>query len=177
MKEIVLYGVILMIICAIAAGALAYVYIQTQKIIAMQKEKEKLQALQEILPLAKHFDNISNVPEPKDKMVKIIGIYEGKNNNQKVGKVVELIIRGYSSDINLLVGIDTLGKITKVKIISQQETPGLGAEITKDEFLNQFIGKSSPNMELKKDIQPVTGATISSRAVLRAVKEALVIKD
>ncbi|MCX7845164.1 MAG: RnfABCDGE type electron transport complex subunit G [Dictyoglomaceae bacterium] len=176
MKEIITYGLILMIICAIAAGALAYVYNQTQRVILMQKEKEKFQALQEILPLAKHFENINDIPKPKDKMVKIVGIYEGKNDNQKVGKIVELIIRGYSSDINLLVGLDSSGKITKIKIISQQETPGLGAEITKNEFLDQFIGKNSPNMELKKDIQPITGATISSRAVLRAVKEALSIK-
>lgn len=176
MKEIIIYGLILMIICAIAAGALAYVYNQTQKVIAMQKEREKIQAFQEILSLAKHFDKVDNIPQPKDKLVKILGIYEGKNDNQKVGKVIELSIRGYSSDINLLVGLDISGKITKVKVISQQETPGLGAEITKDEFLNQFIGKNSPNMELKRDIQPITGATISSRAVLRAVKEALSIK-
>ncbi len=173
MKEIITYGLILMIICAIAAGALAYVYNQTQRFILIQKEKEKLQALQEILPLAKHFDKINNIPKSKDKLVKIIGIYEGRNNNQNVGKVFELSIRGYSSDINLLVGLDDSRKITKVKIISQKETPGLGAEITREEFLSQFIGKNSPNIELKKDIQPVTGATISSRAVLRAIKEVL----
>lgn len=173
MKEIITYGLILMIICAIAAGALAYVYNQTQRVILMQKEKEKLQAFQEILPLAKHFNKINNIPKSKDKLVKIIGIYEGKNNNQNVGKVFELSIRGYSSDINLLVGMDNSRRITKVKVISQNETPGLGAEITREEFLSQFIGKNSPNIELKKDIQPITGATISSRAVLRALREVL----
>lgn len=176
MKEIITYGLILMIICAIAAGALAYTYVQTQKVIALQKEKEKIQALQEILPMAKHFDKIIGLPTPKDKLVKILEIYEGKNDNQRVGKVIELSIRGYSSNINLFVGLDNEGKITKVKVISQQETPGLGAEISKDKFLEQFVGKDSPNLELKKDIQPVTGATISSRAVLRAVKEALSLK-
>jgi|YelNatPaOPRAMG01_1025707.scaffolds.fasta_scaffold00897_12 electron transport complex protein RnfG len=173
MKEIITYGLILMIICAIAAGALAYTYVQTQKVIALQKEKEKFNALHEILPLAKHFDKVENIPKPKDKLVKILEIYEGKNNNQKVGKVIGLSVRGYSSDIHLFVGIDNFGKITKIKVISQQETPGLGAEVSKDSFLNQFIGKDSPNIELKKDIEPVTGATISSRAILRAVKEAL----
>ncbi|MGB9856680.1 MAG: RnfABCDGE type electron transport complex subunit G [Dictyoglomaceae bacterium] len=176
MKEIITYGLILMFICAVAAGALAYTYIQTQKVIAFQKEKEKNQALQEILPMARHFDKVSNLPTSKDKLVKILEIYEGKNDNQTVGKVIELSVRGYSSNINLFVGLDIKGKITKVKVISQQETPGLGAEISKDKFLDQFIGKDSPNLELKRDIQPVTGATISSRAVLKAVKEALSLK-
>ncbi|PMQ02088.1 MAG: NADH:ubiquinone oxidoreductase [Dictyoglomus sp. NZ13-RE01] len=176
MKEIITYGLILMLICAIAAGALAYTYIQTQKVIAQQKEREKLQALQELLPNAKEFEKVSNLPTPKNKLVKIFDIYIGKNNDKFIGKVFEVSIRGYSSDINLMIGIDSSGKIVKVKVISQQETPGLGANIVKDEFLSQFIGKSSPNLEIKRDIQPVTGATISSRAVLNAVKEVLSLK-
>jgi electron transport complex protein RnfG len=90
------------------------------------------------------------------------------------GKAIAVSPRGYSNTINLLVGIDARGKVIGIKVLGQQETPGLGANIVKPEFLKQFIGKSARDpIEVKNDIDAITGATISSRAVCKGVREAL----
>jgi electron transport complex protein RnfG len=90
------------------------------------------------------------------------------------GKAIAVSPRGYSSAINLLVGVDARGKVIGIKVLSQQETPGLGANIVRPEFLKQFIGKSARDpIEANKDIDAITGATISTRAVCSGVKEAI----
>jgi electron transport complex protein RnfG len=90
------------------------------------------------------------------------------------GKAVSVSPRGYSGPINMLIGIDKSGKIVGIKILSQTETPGLGANVVKPKFLNQFIGKTGNDpIEPRKDIDAITGATISSRAVCSGVKQAL----
>ena len=90
------------------------------------------------------------------------------------GKAVSVSSRGYSGPINMLIGIDKSGKIVGIKILSQTETPGLGANVVKPKFLNQFIGKTGNDpIEPRKDIDAITGATISSRAVCSGVKQAL----
>jgi electron transport complex protein RnfG len=80
-----------------------------------------------------------------------------------------------------MIGVDTAGVIQGMKILSQAETPGLGAKITEVKygdkwpwFQHQFIGKKGDNLQVDKDggeIKSVTGATISSRAVTKAVRE------
>ena len=75
-----------------------------------------------------------------------------------------------------MVGIDKNNKITGIEVISQQETPGLGAKIKESSFLQQFIGKTLEELKIKKDggkIDAVTGATISSRAVTNGVRQAI----
>ena len=90
------------------------------------------------------------------------------------GRAIPVSARGYSGSINMMVGVDKAGKVIGVKILKQTETPGLGANVVKPEFLNQFIGKSiNDPIEPKKDIDAITGATISSRAVSKGVKDAL----
>lgn len=173
MKNFLRYGFLLMIICGIAAGVLAFTYENTQKVIALNKIKEKEKVLKELLPEASEFIKVSNIPKVKDSLVKIHEVYMGKNGNTKVGTVWEVSTQGYSSEIVALIALNSKKEIERIKIISQQETPGLGTEITKEDFLKQFSGKNEPNLEIKKNIIPVTGATISSSAVVRVVNEVL----
>jgi len=63
------------------------------------------------------------------------------------------------------------GKITGIKVVKHAETPGLGANAESDKFTNQFIGKEN-NLVIKEDIDSLTGATITSRAVTEAVNSA-----
>jgi electron transport complex protein RnfG len=67
-------------------------------------------------------------------------------------------------------------KVSKVKVIYQGETPGLGTLIENDRFLDQFVGKDRQSAKLKVDggeIDALTGATISSRAVAGSVSGVL----
>lgn len=90
------------------------------------------------------------------------------------GKAILVSPYGYAGNIDMLVGVGADGEIKGIKILRQRETPGLGANITRQNFLFQFIGKSARDpLEPKKDIDAITGATISSRAVCAGAREAL----
>lgn len=144
MGKILKLATILAIFCVISAGGLAYVYIFTQPKIESNSKIALENSKREVL---------------------------GKDNK---GTAVAVSPRGYSGPIEMMVGIDPQGKVKGLKILNQRETPGLGANIVKPGFLNQFIGKSQKDpLEPKSDIDAITGATISSRAVCQGVKEAL----
>jgi electron transport complex protein RnfG len=87
-----------------------------------------------------------------------------------IGYVVEGFGKGYSSYIHILASVDKDFIVQKISILGHGETPGLGDEIEKDYFLDQFKGKSADNLvvikgETQDKIQAITGATISTRAV------------
>jgi len=67
-----------------------------------------------------------------------------------------------------MAGMDVQGKITAIKVLSQNETPGLGSQVSGLSFTSRFSGKSIPDLE---NIQAITGATISSGAVIDSVKK------
>ena len=83
---------------------------------------------------------------------------------------------GYGGPIDILVGMELDNALRGVQIVSQKETPGLGAKITKATFLDQFVGQDGETLALTKDggtIDAITGATISSSAVVEAIKDAI----
>jgi len=101
-----------------------------------------------------------------------------------VGAVLPLTAReGYGGDIDLLLGIDSAGKVTAVRAIAHNETRNLGAAIDRDNsrWLEQFRDKTfdepeAANWQLRRDggaSDGITGATVTSRAVIDAVREGL----
>jgi electron transport complex protein RnfG len=83
--------------------------------------------------------------------------------------------KGYSSVIETLAGIFLDEKISAIKVISLNETPGLGMRVTEDKFISQFKNQDALSLS---DVQAITGATISSRAVINSVmKKAQEIKE
>ena len=84
--------------------------------------------------------------------------------------------QGYGGEISILVGINSNFTVKKITIIANTETPGLGTKISENFFIDQFAGLTSSEISLAKDggkIDAVTGATISSQAVVNAVKNQL----
>jgi electron transport complex protein RnfG len=160
MFKILKMGAILMLFCAISAGGLAYVYSLTKPQIDLFAKQNFENALLQVLAA----DNFKQQGE----------YYIGSRGGKIAGFVFMESIRGYAGPIRLLVGTDLTGRVTGIKILEQKETPGLGINITGDHFLKQFIGKKSEDsIQPKKDIDAVTGATISSRAVCMGVRQAL----
>jgi len=98
-----------------------------------------------------------------------------------------LSTEGYSGTIRLLIGIDEGQHIRGVRVISHQETPGLGdkIEIKKSDWMTQFTGKSLNNpktsmWKVAKDggtFDQFTGATITPRAVVSAIRETLQLHE
>ncbi len=114
----------------------------------------------------------------------IKAIYRISNQRQPAATVLEATTnRGYNGTIRILVGIDVLGTVTGVRILEHRETPGLGDSIASShsDWVYSFNGKSLNNplidqWSVKKDggqFDQLTGATISPRAVVSAVKQSL----
>lgn len=168
-KELIKYGALLMGICACSGLLLSAVYKLTEKRIEKQKILEERLASQEVLPEATTFKKEKREGETIE-----IGFRDGK----KVGEVYLVTTRGYSGEIKLKVGVDLEEKITGIKILESLETPGLGAKIKEKKFLEQFKGKEKDGLYLKKkepsgEIDSITGATISSSAVVDAIRKKL----
>jgi electron transport complex protein RnfG len=103
--------------------------------------------------------------------------YVATSSGRPVAYIASTSGKGYSSHIQMLVSLDKAMKIKDVKILHQQETPGLGDQIEDRKlFLDQFRGKGLLQLvlikaETKENIQAISGATISSRAVNNGVKD------
>jgi electron transport complex protein RnfG len=164
-KEMIRFGLILGIICIIAAGLLAGVNSLTKPRILAQALAEENAGLKEVLPEADNFEAVKEKEE--------IIYYKGYDQSGKfVGVAFKAVGKGYSSVIETLAGMLKDGKIIAIKILSQNETPGLGSRITEPGFVNQFRGINDLS-----GVQAITGATISSRAVITSVeKKALEVR-
>jgi len=111
-------------------------------------------------------------------------VYRARHNQQAIAAIFTSIApNGYNGRITLLVGIYQTGKLAGVRVITHKETPGLGDKIDerKSNWITQFSGLSLNNpipaqWAVKKDggqFDQFTGATITPRAVIQAVKNAL----
>lgn len=105
--------------------------------------------------------------------------YTGEDSNiQKVykahnGYVIETCTAGYVDDITMLVGVNNDGKVTGVVIQEMSETYGLGLEALNDvDFLAQFLNTSG-EAEVGKNVDAISGATVTSKAVTRSVNSAV----
>jgi electron transport complex protein RnfG len=170
--------VILAVICILAGSLLAGVYQVTKDPIAAAEMKEKLDALAEVLP------EYDNVPLDTTCVVtnkgEIFVFYVARKDGAFVGTAVEATsTRGYGDAMRLMVGISACDVVQSVAILKQTETPGLGTKIEKPKFKDQFSEGSATDCSwsrIKRDggnIEPITGATVSSKAVCGAVAGAV----
>lgn len=94
--------------------------------------------------------------------------YDSLDN--RVGVVLKIAPQGYSAPIEALIGVDSLMKITGIKILSCKETEDIGIKITTPDFLDRFKGKGIKEID---KVKVITGATISSNALIKGVREGL----
>lgn len=168
MRETIRYGFILAVICVVASGLLAGMNSLTKSRIIAQAQTEEEAALREVMPQGEYFDPLKKGEE--------ILYYKVRNKDNKfIGVAFKASGKGYSSAIDTLVGMTKDGSIIAIKILNQNETPGLGARVAESSFTGQFSDK---NIQGLVSVQAITGATISSKAVIDSVKKkAQEIKD
>lgn len=168
---------------------LAFVFALTRPIIAKTEEAAKLALIAQVLP-AKLYDNdllrdvIELAPAPELGPVEAGHAYRARLNGQPAAVVLEAVAPdGYSGRIKLLIAIRADGELAGARVVAHRETPGLGdyIEAAKSDWIGGFQGKSLENpgpegWKVKKDggqFDYMAGATITPRAVVRAVKRAL----
>lgn len=178
MKEILRLCVVLTVIGAVCAAVMAFVDGKTKGPIEKNRAGEKMDAVKVVMPPSDN-DIEKDAVTLDDGGTDFI-VYRGTKDGVATGAAFVVIAPdGYSGDIEILVGVDTAGVVTGVKVLKHLETPGLGAKIETPEFNGQFVGKSvanPPSWEVTKDggtFVPITGATISSRAVTHAIARGL----
>lgn len=190
-KRSPLPAVLALVLLSLAAAALlTYVWQQTSATIALNQRNFQLQALNEIVPPARYdnklFDDTIKVLDPDwFGTTEPVTVYRARKNNQPVAVILTVVApKGYSGLIHLLVGINNDGTIAGVRAGQHHETTGLGDNIdtSNSDWILRFNGKSIGNppgeyWTVSKDggqFDQFTGATITPRAIVKAVRDALV---
>lgn len=173
MKENLKLGLILCLITSFSGGLLGVANEFTKEVIA-QNAKLSPDDLKEILPAAKKIEDFS-FEKKEESSIKEVFKAEDK------GHVIKVSPKGFNGPIDMVVAINNNKEISGVKVLAQAETPGLGAKVSEKDFYEKFKGlpieedikivKNSPSD--KGEIQGITGATISSNAILSGINEAV----
>ncbi|MEI7574596.1 MAG: hypothetical protein RLZZ349_1068 [Pseudomonadota bacterium] len=173
----------------LGTAMLAYVFDITRAPIEASEKEARLALFKQILPESTYDndllkDNVEIVPNEQlgNRQPTVANI--AKSNGKTAGVILEAVAHdGYSGDIKLLIAIRADGSISGVRVLAHKETPGLGdyIDITHGNWIKLFNDESvnkTPieQWHVKKDggkFDYVAGATITPRAVVKAVLKAL----
>ena len=169
MKKILHLVVSLSLICGICAAVLAFVNARTKGAIETAKVEKSRAAVRAVLPSeAETLEELG------------ADVFAGRNAQ---GEIVGFAARGvgtggYGGDIELMAGFRADGTtLVGYRTLAASETPGLGMKLNTPEFADQFVDKDARTLRVRKDggeIEAITSATITSRAVCRALADAQV---
>ena len=183
-------ALILLGITVILAGILVLVFNTTKKPIDEASKEGKLIAYKNVFKEyvdvdVRYDDELSNkikayTPDNKDVRIEEGALIYDKSN-KSLGRAYIVSTKGYSTqnNITMSIGFDENNVITSLEIVSMNETAGLGANCTSDEFKGQFKGKSnelgvsSSKTPGDDEISAISGATITSKAVIAGVNECI----
>ena len=180
-KDILIPTVALVLICGVSTALLATTNEITKEPISQAEAQTKQTSMNSVSP-----DGTVEY-EPVSIDDSSAECYRAKDASGKViAYAVSTSAKGYGGTIKIMTGFDVKGNIIGVNVYDNStETPGLGAKTSEDVFSDQFKDRSSENgFTVAKDadknpgkdpVDAVTGATISSRAVVKAVNQAVEI--
>ena len=166
----------LLAICLVCSALLAGVYALTAEPIAAAAAKKNESAIKEVLPE-------SAVAIEEERTIEVDGqtytynlAYDQQGNT--VGCAINVSPLGFGGPILIKVGLDASGVIWNTKVLSQAETPGLGAKCTEAAFADQFrqFNPSEKKLGVKKDggdVDAITASTITSRAYTNGLATAV----
>lgn len=148
----------------LAAGLLLGLYNGLLSIRRAEEEAELQNKMETLLPGSKVFTEETYSGEDDN----IQAVYRGEN-----GYVIATKTQGYAGPVAMLIGVSDEGSVTGLQIRKMEETYGLGGRALTDvNFLKQFI-RSEGESEIGVNVDAVTGATVTSKAVARSVNSAV----
>lgn len=164
MKKIIHLTVFLALISALAGGILASVDAMTRPIIEERKIEAVKASLQAIFPNTSDFKEVTF----KDETGLVTNVYQAGTD----GYAFNVTVQGYKDIIQFIVGLDMDGKVIGFEVNYVNDTPGLGSKVGDKEFKSSIKGK-----QYRGGFDTITGATISSSAVLRGIEAAANVFD
>ncbi|MES1987128.1 MAG: electron transport complex subunit RsxG [Pseudomonadota bacterium] len=192
-KHAIKTAITLVAFAFVGTAMLAYVFNITRAPIEASEKEARLALFKEILPESTYNndllkDTVEIAPNEQlgNRQPTVANI--AKLNNKTAGVILEAIAHdGYSGDIKLLIAIRADGSISGVRVLAHKETPGLGdyIEVARGSWIKLFNEESvnktpATQWQVKKDggkFDYMVGATITPRAVVKAVFKALQFYD
>lgn len=187
--QINLAGLALALFAIVGTGVVAFTYVTTAERIIENERRAVQKLLSTLVPATQHdndmlSDTITVLSPAMLGSKKPLKIYRARIDDEPVAAIIEVIAPdGYNGNIKMLVAIHYDGIIAGVRIVSHKETPGLGSDIELDrsDWIMNFDGLSLSNPTEKGwnvrkdggDFDQFTGATITPRAVVKAVRKSL----
>lgn len=173
MKETPKLIIVLTLISVLSGMILAYTFYTTNDKIIANDELKKQRAIAEVLPGLASYEI-----QQKGNLTYYQGYDHEKNS---VGIAMEAVGGGFNGEIKLMIGVKPEeSRITAIKVLSQLETPGLGARISESTFASNFTDKPFGEYQAVKrpasdplEVSAISGATISSVAVINIIQTAL----
>lgn len=160
-----LKNIVLPVLCLIVSFLVSLSFQVTAPVIAANNEEKANELRKQVLPNAESFEQVSG--DFKSDLIKDPMVYVAKDGSA----AITVSAAGYGGKIQVMVGILPDGKVNGIRILASSETPGVGKRTEEEEFTSQFIGVSS-KVSVGKEIDKITGATISSKAMTNAVNGA-----
>lgn len=158
--------VVLSVICIVITGALALTNDVTKPIIEEATRKAQDAARLELLPEADSFTRVDGISATD-----VSDVYVANNG---VGAVVTSSAKGYGGTMTVMVGFSADGTIRQIKVTENAETKGIGSKVAGDPaFWTRFEGLEAKPLVLNEDVDAMSGATISSKALISAVNAAI----
>ena len=166
---------VMVVICLVITAALAGTDMLTSKKISAINEKNEKAAMAELIPADKY--ETQSIKSGSETYTYSTAYKNGK----LAGYIFNLSEKGYGGTVSVMVAVNPSGEVGAVRVLDvSNETPGLGQNTAKEEFLKQFKGKSSKITAVKygtasgdDEIDAVASATITSKAVTSAVNKAI----
>ena len=167
--------IVLVAICFVVTFALAFIYGVTNPIIDRNNAAAAAKTRAELLESSKGDFQVydGELFEDAANKMTVTECYVATNGS---GMVITAVSNSYGGDLTAMIGIDKDGAITSVKVTEASDTPGVGSKAQLPDHLKQYEGlKEYTDIQVKKDanVNAVTGASVSSGAVHRAVCAAL----
>lgn len=171
-KNVAVPSIVLVVICIVISAALAFTNGITKDKIAEIEKQNSIEAMSEIfsekgVEFSQDYSTFLNDKEYKYSIVTLKG--------DICGYIFTTSTFGYGGEVKVMTGVNIDGTVKAIKVLSvADETPGLGQAATDDAFAEEFKGKNGQiSTEKNKDVNALTGATVTTKAVIKNVNTAL----
>ncbi|MBF0335009.1 MAG: electron transport complex subunit RsxG [Alphaproteobacteria bacterium] len=169
------------------AAMLSVADMGTREEIALRKAEDLKASLAQVLPAELYDNDVVGEALVLSDGARDVTVFRATKGGALAGVAYEMIGRGYAGDIRVILGVAPDGTLLGVRTVAHNETPGLGdkIEVAKSPWITRFggLGLGNPPIErwkVKKDggeFDQFSGATITPRAVVGAIRDGLVFYD
>ncbi len=188
-RQIIITTIILLLFALSGTALVVYTFDNTRERISANERATLLRKLHQLVPQERHDnvlldDTLTIINTPLLGTLEPVTVYRARKAGQPVALVITPVAPdGYSGIIKLLVGINVDGTLNGVRVVAHRETPGLGDAIDekRSDWIHIFDNRSLQDPLLERwavrkdggDFDQLTGATITPRAVVKAVRQTL----